>query len=123
MLRKLEIALTQHVNAEHAVRWLSEALSTITSNVITELTISIPPFPAASEYRVRAWNPVDDVLYRFSRRADVTLVVRTQYWVGGHEFEGLIKKYLPLMWKNGRVVLEVLHDMDDEVCDWLEVEM
>ena len=104
-LRKLEIALTQHANAEYAVRWLPELLSTITSNVFTKLTVYLPPFPAPREDQVRPWSPVDDVLDRFSRRADATLVVIPYYPAGG-EFEGSIRTCFPSMWKDRKVVVK-----------------
>lgn len=113
-MRKLEITLAQHTNAEHAAGWLSKALLTITSDVFAELTVCIPAFYTTNENQVHGWNPVDDVLDRFSSCADVTLVVRHR--VVGHELEDLIRKHFPLMQKNGEVVLEVPPpDIDDQL--------
>ena len=109
-LRKLEITLLEWANAELFATWLSGTLSTITSEVFTELVICITrvthSFKAANEDRVRKWNSVDNVLDRLSLCEDVTLVVRPQFWVIDAKFEELIENYFPLMWENGRVVLE-----------------
>ena len=91
---------------EYAVEWLSKALSSITSNVFTGLTIFIPEYYTADEDRVRGWSPFDDVLDRFSPRVGVILVTRPMVWLGCYEFEDSVEKYLPLAWKNGKVVLE-----------------
>jgi len=58
---------------------------------------------------VRGWNAVDNVLDRLSLCEDVMLVVRMEHWVVGEEFDELIERYFPLMWENGRVVLEKRH--------------
>ena len=55
---------------------------------------------------MRAWNSVDDVLDRLSLYEDVTLVLRPQHRVIESKFKELIEIYFPLMWENGRVVLE-----------------
>ena len=107
MLRKLDITLFKQANAENAIGWLSNALSTITSDVFTELAVRIPPFYGASEYQVRAWNPIDDVLDRFNPRVGVTLIVRLRFWPVGDEFKDLVKLCFPSMWKNGKVVIQV----------------
>ena len=117
--RKLEVKLVRDANREGAVGWLSETLPTITSNVFTKLTISInlDPFScgAANENLVRGWSPVDRMLNRFGLCEDVTLAVRVENWVEELDLRGLIEKYFPLMWGNGRVVFEVLeYDMDSE---------
>ena len=110
--RKLEITLVQWTNTELFATWLSGTLSTITLNVFTELVISITrvtfSFHTASENQVREWNSVDNILDRLSLCEDVTLVVRPQFWVIDDEFKGLIEKYFPFMWENGRVVFEEL---------------
>jgi len=105
-LRKLEITLTESANPEHAARWISKALSTITSNVFAEFTIRFPPFYNASKNQAHWWNSVDGMLDRFSLCVDVTLVMRAaQYRAEGGKVEDLAEKYFPLMWKNGKVVL------------------
>ena len=91
--------MIEFANPESSVGWLSETLSTITSKVFTELTIY--PYFAS----VRGWNSVDNVLDRLNLREGVTLVVRRRMREDG--FEDMIKTYFPLMWKKGRVVLEV----------------
>ena len=95
---------------EAAAAWLFGTLSTITSNVFTELTMTIaPPSPSfyfASVQRVREWNSVDDVLDRLSLCKDVTLVVILQNSAIDDEFRELIERYFPLMWENERVVLK-----------------
>jgi len=109
-LRKLEIVLPEHTKTEGVVDWLSETLSTITSNVFTKLTISVAldPFlsPTANEFQVREWSLVDKVLDRFSL-CDVTLVVRRDNVGVGDMFRVFAKRYFPLMWENGEVVPEV----------------
>lgn len=94
---------------ELIAEWLSKTLSTITSDKFTELTIYIArvshSFTTASENQVRGWNSVDNVLDRLSLCEDVTLVVRPRHWTIDDQFKGLIEKYFPLMWENGRVVL------------------
>ena len=55
---------------------------------------------------MRGWNSVDDVLDRLSLYEDVTLVVRPQHCTMQDQFTGLIEKYFPLMWENGRVVVD-----------------
>lgn len=105
-LRKLEVKLFKHGDAEYAVGWLSKALSTIISDVFTDLTISVPTFYITDEDEVRGWSPFDDVLDRFSPRVGVILVTRPMVWLGCYEFEDSVEKYLPLAWKNGKVVLE-----------------
>ena len=109
-LRKLEIKIFEWANTGIAAAWLFGTLSTITSNVFTELTISIArvsfSFSNTSENQVREWNSVDNVLDRLSLCEDVTLVVKPQLWAIDDEFKGLIEKYFPLMWENERVVLE-----------------
>ena len=96
-----------------AAGWLSEALSTITSNVFTELTVSIALVSLASYNmagnELRAWNSVDNALNRFNLCDGVTLVVKTQDWVGEDQIiRGLVRNYFPSMWDTGRVVFEVL---------------
>ena len=111
-LRQLEINLTRGEDTEGAARWLSETLSTVTSNVFTELTIHVPPFHTASEDQTRAWNSVDNVLDRLSQCEGVTLVVKLQHWVE----EGQIETDFPLMWRNGRVTLDMPSPyMEDEL--------
>jgi len=109
-LRKLEITLVEWANTELFATWLSGTLSTINSNVFTELVICITrvtfSFHTASESQVREWNSADNVLDRLSLCEDVTLVVRPQFWVIDNKFKELIENYFPLMWENGRVVLE-----------------
>ena len=111
--RKLEIKLTEGTNIGRAPRWLSETLSTITSNVFTELTISIPialvsfVLQTGGENHLREWCLVDNVLDRLCLREDVMLVVRLQRWMVGDRFQELIERCFPLMWENGRVMLEV----------------
>jgi len=112
--QKLEIKLTEGTNVGSAPRWLSKTLSTITSNVFTELTISIPialvlfAFQAGGENHVDGWRLVDNVLDRLSLRKDVALVVRPQRsWVMVDKFKESIQKHFPLMWENGKVVLEI----------------
>ena len=82
----------------------------MTSKAFTELIINIArtsfAFDVANESQVRAWNSVDDVLDRLSLYEDVTLVLRPQHWVIEDKFKGLVEIYFPLMWENGRVVLE-----------------
>ena len=127
-LRKLEVTLVNHNNAEDTVGWLSKALSTIISNVFTGLTISIPIITSVGEDQVRGWSSLDDVLDRFSPCADVTLVLRPQYWVAGQKFEDSIRKYFPSISKHGKVVFEEppLPDLEDELLShvpqyyWLE---
>ena len=76
---------------------------------ITHVTFS---FTSAWESQVREWNSVDNVLDRLSLCEDVTLVVRVQGWMVD-ELERLVEKCFPLMWENGRVVLEApLHNMN-----------
>jgi hypothetical protein len=48
------------------------------------------------------------VLDRLSLYEDVTLVVRLQYWTADDQFKGLVEKYFPLMWEEGRVVIDEL---------------
>jgi len=105
--RKFKTRLVSRGGAEDPTRWLSETLSTITSTVFAELTIYFPSVYTVSENRARGWNSVDDVLDRLNSRGAVTLVVRPAWWVVGDKSEDLIGKCFPLMWKNGRVVLEV----------------
>lgn len=111
-LRKLEITLVEWANTEVFATWLSRTLSTITSDTFTELVISIArvtfSFHITSESQVRQWNTVDNVLDRLSLCEDVTLVVRPQFWVIDDKFKELVGSYFPLMWENGRVVLEGL---------------
>ena len=95
------------MSAESSTGWLSETLSTITSEVFAKLIIWIPPRYAASENQVRGWNSVDDVLDRLNPCGDVTLVVRPLQWVVEDKFKDSVAKRFPLMWKSGRVVLEV----------------
>lgn len=59
-----------------------------------------------TEDQVRGWNSADNVLDRLSLCEDVTLVVRRQHRVAEDKFKKLVEKYFPLMWENGRVVLE-----------------
>ena len=110
ILGKLEIKLADYADTELVATWLSEMLSTITSNVFTELTICIARvsfmFHTASEDQVRGWNSVDNVLDRLSLCEDVTLVIRLQHWVIDDKLRGLVERYFPLMWDNGRIVLE-----------------
>jgi len=110
-LRELEISLTERARLESAAGWLSETLSTITSNAFTKLTISISLvsflFRAVGDDYVRGWNSVDDVLDQLNRCEDVTLVAKMTEWVKGDNFGGVIEEYFPLMWVKGRVVLEV----------------
>ena len=110
MFRELEIKLAEYANTELAATWLSETLSTITSNVFIKLTICIARvsfmFHTPNEDRVRGWNSVDNVLDRLSLCEDVTLVIRLQDWVVDDTFKGLVERYFPLMWENGRIVLE-----------------
>jgi len=115
--RKLEINLTKRENTKSTARWLSETLSTVTSNVFTELTIHVPPFYTADEDRVRAWNSVDKVLDRLSQCEGVTLVVKLQYWVEEDAmFQAQFETNFPLMWKNGRATLDIPPpDMEDEL--------
>ena len=115
MFRKLEIKLARYANAERAAAWLSETLSTITSNVFTELSISIFAFRPPTEDQVRGWNSVDNVLGPTRLFEGVTLVVRPQHTVGT-QFKPLIEKYFPIMWEDERVVLEgPSPDVDDEL--------
>jgi hypothetical protein len=77
--------------------------------VFTELIICIArvsSFQTANENQLRGWNSVDNVLDRLSLCEDVMLVVKPQHWVIEDKFKRLIEKYFPLMWENGRVVLE-----------------
>lgn len=55
---------------------------------------------------MREWNSVDNALDRLSLCKSVTLVLRPQFWVMDDKFHELIEKHFPLMWENGRVVLE-----------------
>ena len=104
-LRKLEVKLFKHGDAEYAVGWLSKALSTIISDVFTDLTISVPTFYITDEDEVRGWSPFDDVLDRLSPCVSVTVILVMRPLVCD-EFVDLVRKYFPLMWKNGKVVLE-----------------
>ena len=110
-LRELEINLTERAHLENAAGWLSETLSTVTSNMFTKLTISIALasflFRSEGENDVREWNSVDDVLVRLSLREDVILVTKITEWVEEDEFRDVIEKYFPSMWEKGRVVIEV----------------
>ena len=63
---------------------------------------------------MRGWNSVDNMLDRLSLCEDVTLVVRPQHSVVEDKFKELIEKYFPLMWENGRVVLEAIHPVEGE---------
>ena len=78
--------------------------------MFAELVINIArvsfSFHTANESQVRGWNSVDNILDRLSLCEDVTLVVRPQHWVIEDKFKGLVETYFPLMWENGRVVLE-----------------
>jgi len=98
--------------------------------MFANLTICIPTFYTSNENQVRGWNPVDDVLNRFSACADVALIITAKYWVADRAFEDLIRTYFPLMWKSGKVVLEVPPpDMEDRLLSevpeyhWLEIGM
>lgn len=117
-LRKIDLRLVQFANAEAAAIWLSGTLSTVTSNEFAEVTIYIARVshscPTPSEDQLRRWNSVDDVLDRLSLCEDVTLVVRLQEWTIGSRFEDLVEKYFPLMWENGRVVLEGQHPRPED---------
>ena len=110
-LQKLEITLARGAVMERAAGWLSETLSTITSNAFTELTISIANVSYmlhnATQDQLRGWNSVDNVLDRLSLCEDVALVVKPQQWVEKDKFGEVIEKHFPLMWENGRVVLEI----------------
>jgi len=109
-LRQLKINLTGYSPLESAAEWTSETIPTITSHVFTKLAISIAPvslFRAVSENLVRWWNLVDNVLDRLSLCEYVTLVVTATEWVETDKFGEGIKKYFPLMWEKGRVVLEI----------------
>ena len=97
--------MARGANAEHAARWISKALSTITSNVFTKLTICFPPLYSASGDQARWWNSVDDVLGRFRPPVNVTLVMTARNRVGGGNIEDLAEKYFPSMWENGKMVL------------------
>jgi len=55
---------------------------------------------------VREWNSVDKVLDRLNLCEDVTLVLRSQDWVGLERLKVSTEKYFPLMWRKGRVVLK-----------------
>jgi len=111
MFQKLEIKLVEWANTELVATWLSGTLSTITSNVFTELTIRVTRMSFSlrdtDENQLCGWNSVDNMLDRLSLCEDVTLVMRLQYWVTNMEFGELMEKYFPLMWENGRVVLEM----------------
>ena len=104
--RKLEISLGKHANAESAAAWLSETLSTITSSVFTELSISIFAYCAPTEDQIRGWNSVDNVLGQARLFEGVILAARPQHSVVEGKFKGLIETYFPLMWGDERVVLE-----------------
>ena len=114
----MELRLVECANTESVAEWLSETLSTITSDEFTELAIYIPrvaySFHIASESQVRGWNSVDDVLDRLNLFEDVTLAVRPQYWTIDDQFRGLIERYFPLMTENGRVVLDGLPPYPEE---------
>ena len=108
--RKLEIKVSEWAKTELVAAWLTKTLSTVTSSTFTELTICItrvsPSFDNASEDQVYGWNSVDNVLDRLSLCEDVALVLKPQQWIMEDKFKELIEKYFPLMWENGRVVLE-----------------
>ena len=88
--------------------WLSETLSTITSKVLTKLTVAIAAATFSNENAARSWSPLDTVLDRFNLCEDVALVIRLKERVEEDLSKRLTKRYFPLMWKNGRVVFEVL---------------
>ena len=94
------------MTAESSAGWLTETLSTITSNAFTEVTIWISPSYTPSEHQVCEWNAVDNVLDRLNPSEDVTLVVKPLRLVVKDKFEDSIRVRFPLMWKSGRVVLE-----------------
>lgn len=110
MFKKLEIKLVKWANMEFVAAWLSETLSTVTSNVFTELIIhtasGASSFHTTTDNQVLGWNSVDDVLDRLSLCEDVTLVVRPENRVIDDKFKALVEAYFPLMWENERVVLE-----------------
>ena len=108
MFRKLETKLAnQRMNTEGTAEWLSSTLSIIASNVFAELTICIPRVNPANESGVLGLNSVDDVLDQLNPREGATLVAKPLCWSPlVDEFEYLIRKCFPLMWKGGRVVLE-----------------
>ena len=95
------------MDTESFTRWLAATLSTITSDVFTELTVYFPPVYTASEDQVSGWNSVDDVLDQRILCEDVTLVVGSLHRVRESDaFKDLIRICFPLMWKNGKVVLK-----------------
>ena len=95
------------MNIEGTAEWSSSTLSIITSSVFAELTICIPRVYSANESGVRGLNSVDDVLDQLNPREGATLVAKPLCWSSlVDEFEYLIRKCFPLMWKGGRVVLE-----------------
>jgi len=121
VLRELEIELADPVHLESASRWLSKALSTITSIKFTGLTFSIPLVPFmfrnVTENELREWNSVDNALGRLSLCVDVTLIVRSPDWVtlmvGSPDsvtvcqYKEVMEKNFPSMWETGKVALEV----------------
>jgi len=101
-LRKLDITLAEHPKPERAAKWISEVLSTVTSNAFNKFTIRFPPVYTAKKNQARRWDLVNDVLDRFSPCVDVSLVMTAQ---DRGKTEDLVKKYFPLMWEKGKVDL------------------
>ena len=81
--RKLEVKPGECANTEHAAGWLSETLSTVTSNVFTELAVSITVSHAANENLMRGWGSVHRALDQFGLYEGVALVARWLHWMRG----------------------------------------
>ena len=122
--QKLEIKLGRCRNTESAAGWLSETLSTITSKVFIELTVSMTLISFTShtenEGLVRGWGSIDNVLDQFNLCEDASLVAGSLFWLDDG-FRDLVERHFPLMWKRGRVVLEVppLNAEDDLLLDMM----
>ena len=71
------------------------------------MTIWISPSYPPSEDLLRGWNSVDNVLDRLNQGEGVTLVVKPLRLAVKGRFEDSIMERFPLMWKSGRVVLEI----------------
>ena len=74
------------------------------------MTIWIPPSYTPSEKQVPGWNSIDNALDQLNQGEGVTLVLKLLRWVVEYKFEDSIGEHFLLMWKSGRVVLEVPPD-------------
>ena len=108
MFRKSEVNLDKIADPEHVAGWLSDTLSTITSNVFTKLTVCIIAMPFSTRAAIEnSGGSVDPVLDRFSLCEDVSLVMRMQGRMEEEESKGLAEKCFPLMWRSVKIVIEV----------------